>query len=173
MEDYQSKYLKYKMKYLTLKAQIGGTSKEELDAYLRQVESAKRREQSPSPPLPKEPEPVNPRDEALEQAALEQQLRELDLSPPLSPTYLQEKLAPEKYVEMQRLFDQSKQERPERKKSSKPSKYTIQTMSPEEQDIIQRQLAELDDLSKSAPIKQTAAPSTQLSASAPIVNSRY
>ncbi len=173
MEDYQSKYLKYKMKYLSLKNkyvnQIGGVTEEEFKTYLKQLESAKRREQSPKP-LSKdvlEPEPINPHEDKLEKAALERQLRELGLSPPPSPSLI----PPEKYAQMQELFDQARYNKQRISRNSKPKLYKAE-LSPEEADILDKQLAELynesDRLSHSTPIKQINRISTELSSSAPI-----
>jgi hypothetical protein len=171
MEDYQSKYLKYKMKYLFLKNkyfnQTGGVTEDEFKTYLQQRESAERRRLSPEPVYKEAPEPINQYEDALERASLEQQLMELGLSQ--SPT-LKESLAPEKYAQMQKLFEQAKRNKRIKPRNLKPN-YKID-LSPEEVDILDKQLAELynesDKLSHSAPIKQIDRMSTELSASAPI-----
>ncbi len=125
--------------------QNGGVTEDEFKTLIKQLESSERRRNSSEQLYTDvlEPEPVNLYEDELEKAALEKQLRELGLSqsPPLSPS-LKETLSPEKYAQMQELFNKAKLNKPRRLRHSKPVSYKAE-ITEAEAAALDKQLAEL------------------------------
>jgi hypothetical protein len=144
-DDFFMKYLKYKNKYLFLKNrysnlftrnQTGGVTVQEFLTYVNQQKTANNE----TPIIYEPPEPIDPREEQLEQEALNKQLRELDLSPPSSPI---ESLPRDRYERMQQLFDQAKIQQITGPNLEQTPSDEIEHMTPEEIATLDRQIAEL------------------------------